>query len=32
MLFFQNRFVIILFAAILCAGTFLSWARPFWPV
>ena len=27
-LFFQNRFVIILFAAILCAGTFLSWARP----
>ena len=27
MLFFQNRFVIILFAAILCAGTFLSWTQ-----
>lgn len=27
MLFFKNRFVIILFAAILCAGTFLNWTQ-----
>lgn len=25
--FFQNRLVIILFAAILCAGTFLTWVQ-----
>lgn len=27
MLFFKNRFVVILFAAILCAGTFLTWMQ-----
>ena len=27
MLFFKNRFVVILFAAILCAGTFLTWIQ-----
>lgn len=27
MQFFKNRFVIILFAAILCAGTFLTWTQ-----
>lgn len=27
MQFFKNRFVIILFAAILCAGTFLTWIQ-----
>ena len=26
-LFFKNRFVVILFAAILCAGTFLTWMQ-----
>ena len=27
MQFFKNRFAIILFAAILCAGTFLTWTQ-----
>ncbi len=27
MQFFKNRFTIILFAAILCAGTFLTWTQ-----
>lgn len=26
-LFFKNRFAVILFAAILCAGTFLTWLQ-----
>lgn len=27
MLFFHNRFVILLFTAILCAGTFMTWVQ-----